>query len=134
MVDIATVCNARIYVHPARRREDDIRKMMALLIGENIALGKHNLSWLYRHACWLNKWTDKLRIIDIDDDKWVPLWMIRETIRMCQPNIWTDKVVNLLPTKNWKHFITTPFNIEEFKLAHPTIDVHKNNPTILFIP
>lgn len=24
MIDIATVCNARIYIHPARRRADDI--------------------------------------------------------------------------------------------------------------
>jgi hypothetical protein len=38
MIDIATACNARIYIHPSRRNITDIQKLMALMIGENIAL------------------------------------------------------------------------------------------------
>ena len=30
------------------------------------------------------------------------------------------------------HIITTPFNMEAFKKLYPEVDVHKNNPTILF--
>ena len=30
--------------------------------------------------------------------------------------------------------ITKPFNLKQFKDKYPDIDVHKNNPTILYIP
>jgi hypothetical protein len=45
-----------------------------------------------------------------------------------------DKVVKKIPTPHWMHLITTPFDLQEFKKVYPEIDVHKNNPTILFIP
>jgi hypothetical protein len=39
-----------------------------------------------------------------------------------------------VPTKNGIHLITNPFNLNAFKFGFPNIDVHKNNPTILYIP
>lgn len=39
-----------------------------------------------------------------------------------------------VPTKNGFHLITSPFRLDTFKEAYPDIDVHKNNPTILYIP
>lgn len=45
-----------------------------------------------------------------------------------------SKIYTHIPTKNGYHIITSPFNLEQFKKQYPNIDVHKNNPTILYIP
>ena len=39
-----------------------------------------------------------------------------------------------IPTKNGIHLITSPFRLDTFMEKFPGIDVHKNNPTVLFIP
>lgn len=53
--------------------------------------------------------------------------------RECQP---LDKVkyVSCIPTKNGKHLITIPFDLRQFRKIYLKIDVHKNNPTVLYIP
>ena len=43
-----------------------------------------------------------------------------------------NKVTAKIPTKNGYHLITTPFNLQQFKEKCPDIDVHKNNPTLLY--
>ena len=43
-----------------------------------------------------------------------------------------SKIVEYIPTKNGYHIITTPFNLQQFKEKYPNIDVHKNNPTLLY--
>ena len=136
MITIANATNSRIYIHPARRSVEDIKKLMSLLIWEHIALGRHWLSWLYRHACWFSKWTERLRIVDIDDikglhEKQVAAWEIVLFINSLRPE-W-NKILLQLPTKNWWHLITKPFDLSEFKKEYPNIDVHKNNPTLLYI-
>lgn len=45
-----------------------------------------------------------------------------------------NKVITCIPTKSGTHLITSPFNIQKFRESFPSIDVHKNNPTILYIP
>jgi hypothetical protein len=44
IIDIATVTNSRIYMHPTRRNKEEIRKEMCYMIGENIMYNRHNLS------------------------------------------------------------------------------------------
>jgi hypothetical protein len=39
-----------------------------------------------------------------------------------------------VPTKNGFHLITKPFRLDSFMMRYLDIDVHKNNPTILYIP
>ena len=38
----------------------------------------------------------------------------------------------VIPTKSGFHLITTSFNLQQFKERYPDIDVHKNNPTLLY--
>lgn len=37
-------------------------------------------------------------------------------------------------TDNFEQVITSPFNLKEFKKKYPELDVHKNNPTNIYIP
>jgi hypothetical protein len=45
-----------------------------------------------------------------------------------------NKLIAIIPTKAGVHLITKPFNLQDFKAQYPEIDVHKNNPTVLYIP
>lgn len=51
-----------------------------------------------------------------------------------QNKVYDFKIYDYIPTKNGYHIITKPFNLKQFKDKYPNIDVHKNNPTILYIP
>jgi hypothetical protein len=77
---------------------------------------------------------DKRWIIDIDDDSagdefWLDMCEFLETIEPIG-----KKFLAKIPTKNGYHIITTPFNVEKFKQRYSGVDLHKNNPTILYIP
>ena len=39
-----------------------------------------------------------------------------------------------IPSKSGIHLITNPFNLAKFSLKWPRIEIHKNNPTNLYIP
>jgi hypothetical protein len=45
-----------------------------------------------------------------------------------------DTVITKIRTKNGVHLITRPFRLDVFKGEHPTVEVHKDNPTILYVP
>lgn len=43
-------------------------------------------------------------------------------------------IIETIPSKSGFHIITNPFNIEYFDEHFPRIEIHKNNPTNLYIP
>lgn len=45
-----------------------------------------------------------------------------------------DDSMSIIPTKNGIHLICRPFNTSKFKKSFPEIDIHRDNPTILFTP
>ena len=44
-----------------------------------------------------------------------------------------SKIYAIIPTKNGHHIITKPFDVRNFSSQYPDIEIHKNNPTILYI-
>lgn len=75
---------------------------------------------------------DKIWIVDFDgqDDRFINS-SLNFIERECEPI--GNKFIAIIPTKNGKHLIVKPFNLQTFKEAYPEIDVHKNNPTILYV-
>lgn len=59
---------------------------------------------------------------------------VKEMVLELQGETKKDPLLIELPTKNGLHFITRPFNLKKFKDKFPGIDVHKDNPTILYCP
>ena len=57
---------------------------------------------------------------------------IRHLIDDLMPKTLDGRFIYEIPTKNGSHLITTPFNLQQFKKEYPDIDVHKNNPTLLY--
>lgn len=71
-------------------------------------------------------------IVDIDSDMIDQEYEIMEYINCdCQPND-DEKFYAKIPTKSGIHLISKPFNVDTFKKKYPNIDVHRDNPTILF--
>ena len=72
-------------------------------------------------------------VVDIDSKniKWN---YVMDDIDTLEPYDMDTKYITNIPTKSGWHIITTPFNLQQFKEKYPDIDVHKNNPTILYIP
>lgn len=75
--------------------------------------------------------SDKKWIIDIDDKEVSPL-MLAHIDHHCEPI--GQKIYTIIPSKNGWHVITKPFNVLTFKEKYPDIEIHKNNPTNLYIP
>lgn len=73
-------------------------------------------------------------IVDIDEHNSQLVTDVTNYINSLPPATQTNKIITYIPTKSGTHIITTPFNIMEFNNKYPDIDVHKNNPTILYIP
>jgi len=73
---------------------------------------------------------NKKWLIDIDNNDEELDRRIQENINKCPPD--GMKIVASIPTKNGHHLITLPFDLREFKFTD--LDIHKNNPTILYIP
>lgn len=87
----------------------------------------------YNSCCgsFSNESGGKKWIVDIDQ-KGRYANDVLKTIETLRPE--GTKLVAILNTKNGVHLITKPFDVQAFKAIYPDIDIHKNNPTVLYIP
>lgn len=79
---------------------------------------------------------DKKWIVDFDGEEAQPVYytpVLNEIVRL-NP----DAAVAMIPTKNGLHFISRPFNLQEFNKTFPNIKlsdkIHKDSPTIWISP
>lgn len=77
---------------------------------------------------------DKKWIVDVDKEDLPIFDSIMKTIEeILKLNKQKDyKIIDVIPTVSGKHIISNPFNLQLFKEKFPNIDVHKNNPTLLY--
>jgi hypothetical protein len=87
-----------------------------------------------------HKEEDKTWIIDLDQngatDKDFDTYInsvIFETQNLIQET-GKDDTIWTCPTKNGLHLICRPFNTSKFKKIFPEVDLHKDNPIVLFCP
>lgn len=137
MVKLADLFNARIMIRLDARNYTDVAWLMNGLVSENLRYNPKCFSSLYSNACGKYKGKDKLWIVDIDEED-NNNQKINEIIRFinneCMDIKNNEKVKGVIPSKNGVHIISSGFNMKQFKDRYPNIDVHKNNPTNLYIP
>lgn len=109
MVNIANSCNNREFKH--------IRSSYDRAVGQGNNEGKGNKKW----------------ILDIDvamsED------FHNELVDYVNSQLPEGKkVLAIVPSKSGTHMITKPFDLRDFKSIYGEIEVHKDNPTNLFIP
>lgn len=129
MKKLCITFNARAYIRLSRRNCETMAKKMIIDLWNAFKNNsfKH-LRKIYSSVVGRDIWLDKIWIIDIDTYMLPP--NITRDIDSLRP-IWT-KLITGIPTVSWWHLITKPFDLNEFKKIYPTIDVHKNNPTLLY--
>ena len=93
--------------------------------------GDYKKIWKVWNTCAEEIKGEKPRwVVDVDIN--IDEFELRKEINMLDPI--GSKIVSTVPTKSGYHLITLPFNVQKFSEKFPDIDVHRNNPTILYIP
>lgn len=143
MPHIINMCqaeNARAYFRVNRRNYTHLSYHMLKRVVEVISSGSvKSLKGTFDSVCGQHhNDKDKKWIIDVDDDVqsesgYDPSHLYK-TLEDLQSETKRNPMMVAIPTKNGGHYITRPFNLKKFKEIYPNIDVHKDNPTILYCP
>ena len=139
--EIVALCkadNARAYIHPTKRSFKQVANVALELTTHTYV----SQNWIGLRSAWSTAagksfiTSDKKYIVDLDD-----VTVKDEKVSKVADKLFqirgkggenSNKVFGLVNTKSGVHLITYPFDVEEFKKAFPEIDVHKNNPTLLY--
>ena len=140
IVDQCTKNNARAYIRLNRRSA----KQVALKTLGRIAKMIEDENYKHVQRAYLScageshKEEDKTWIIDLDrngtSDEAYDAYInsvIFEAQQLIQET-GKDDTMSIIPTKNGLHLICRPFNLSKFKRIFPEVDVHKDNPVMLF--
>lgn len=135
--DLCNLFKARAYINLTPK---SIRKTTLLQIqdlAKRVYDGEYKKIWKSWNSCaGTIKGENPRWVIDVDnvttsifDKKTKEIISVLYNIEPVEKH---DKVQAVIPTKSGWHIITTPFNLQKFKEIYPDIDVHKNNPTLLY--
>lgn len=138
---LCEIFNARAMIRLNKRSFEKVGfKTMTNLANTMMNKEYSFLNKSYDRACGLgHNDSEKKWIIDLDNtkesrlnDKDLEIYMY--WINKCDPD--TNKILNIIPSKNGYHLITLPFNIDQFKFydRENIVEIHKDNPTNLYIP
>jgi len=136
--------NARAYLRLNRRSAkqtamQSLKRLTEIILQENFKAAKG----AYASAAGeFHAEKDKTWIIDIDDCdmKCIPedRMFIMNTILSLQESAKQEPLAYMVQTRNGIHFITRPFNSAAFKTILSDrglrCDLHRDNPTILYMP
>lgn len=137
IVESCTIHNARAYINVNRLDLENIALHVSKKVIDLIIQGDYKaIKNAYPAVCGSHtSESNKRWIIDIDTIDGHDYTLIRAMIGMLHAEAKSNySIVAELPTKNGRHIIANPFNMKKFADRFPTIDVHKNSPTILYIP
>lgn len=138
--EIKTLCkmfNARASIRLNRRSYERCAFGMMSKLSNKIMNKDFKMSKLYSSVC--GSYTDepeKKWIVDLDGSQASVSfkYSVMSVINSNEPFSVDSKVLAEIPSKNGLHLITRPFNIQRFRECFPDVDIHKDNPTNLFIP
>ena len=132
--DLCKFFGARAYINLAPKSIKKTTMLQIKYLAQRAYEGDFKKIWKSWNTCAGEiKGEESRWIVDIDNplEKMIYWWDIKKYINEeCEPV--GDKTIAIIPTKNGNHLITKPFNLQQFKEKYPDIDVHKNNPTLLY--
>jgi len=141
MIALANLFNARVGINLNPRSRKAVALDTLTRVSESIRSGIYDVAKAYNSSCGASLGTDKTWIIDLDltegegvSSFFKRMMDIERTITSLQPEPGSNKILAKIPSKSGMHLITKAFNSLEFSKAHPGIEIHKNNPTVLYVP
>jgi hypothetical protein len=124
--------NARAYVWLNKRSYEKVALQTMLTIAERISVKNYQIKDVYLSMC--GKFADARNyLVDIDGDE-VDKNEVAEYIKSLLKEAGKDSSVIEIPTRSGCHLIASAFNVAKLSQKYPDISVHKENPTILYIP
>lgn len=145
--ELCKLFNARAGINLNRRSYEKMSFHLLRKVADQIM----NKSWDKAHAAYnsvvgaYSQESDKRWIVDVDKDDYDSLDDIEILKKLLnhkdlEPK-GEEKVIDVLPSKSGFHIITSPFNIKQWQESivvgaykFSDVQVHKNNPTNIFIP
>lgn len=132
IIDLCKTHNARAYINLNRRSFEKaafhtLKKISDIIMNKDYKSVRN----AYESVCGLyHNEPNKKWIVDLDhcseDEPYVES-MIDDIAKL------DGSLYAIIPTKNGVHLITTPFRLDHFHSIYGSaIDIHKDNPTILF--
>ena len=130
ILELCTEHNARAYIRLNRRNSRDVALHMITQISLSMVSKQTNHMYkIYDAICGrFNAEEQPTWVIDIDGDINELGKVIDESYHIIGQ---TDTFIKI-PTLNGWHIITKPFNRMLFAQKFPLVDIHKDNPTLLY--
>ena len=131
IIGLCKYFGARAYINLAPKSVKKTAALQMKYLAQRIYEGDFKKIWKAWNTCAGEiKGEESRWVVDIDNKT---IWSgIMDFIDTLEPYSKDTKFITNIPTKSGWHLITTPFNIMKFKEVYPDIDVHKNNPTLLY--
>lgn len=138
--DLCRMFNARAYINLNKKSWRQISlKSLEILAGVIAKADNNPDEWrgvktIIDSACGQTGACDKNKtwVVDVDTKDESELERIKDAIGQCEPL--GDKIVATIPTLHGYHLISKPFNKAKFsQLYNKNLDIHDNNPTLLYL-
>lgn len=125
---------ARAYINLAPKSIKKTSMLQIKYLAQRVYEGDFKKIWKSWNTCAGEiKGEEPRWIVDVDNCNFRNgLDEIRKFIDELMPKTLDGRIICEIPTKSGYHLITSPFNLQQFKEKYPDIDVHKNNPTLLY--
>ena len=134
IVKLCEVFNARAYIHLSPRNNKTMFSDMFTQMGEVLRSNQYDsLSKMFNTVCGRSKGSKSRWVIDVDTkDAEFVTGVVNTINEISNKDRGIHVVIDIIETKNGYHIITEGFNLSKFKEIFTDIEVHKNNPTILY--
>lgn len=139
IIGISEAVTGRVYIHPTKRSFREVANIALELTAHTYVsqqwIGMRSVFSTAAGKSYIVK--DKKYVVDLDDidintqEGQEKFQRVVDAVNSCRGK-GDNKVVMTVPTKSGIHLITYPFDVESFNKIYPDIDVHKNNPTLLY--
>ena len=138
LVSLADKHNARIYINPNRKSFKKCTLACLKEFADRIASEDYYKPYkIFDSVAGASGSKKAVWVIDIDWDE-LPkcnkdefVNEITSFVNSLKPDNVENKIVLVNQTKNGTHILTTPFNVYDFMQKYK-IQVHKNNPTLIY--
>ena len=133
--DLCEFFEARAYINLTPKSIRKTTLLQLKYIAQRVYEGDFKKIWKSWNTCAGEIKGEKSRwVIDLDNENIVenciPIIHYINNLEPIHPNV--GKVIATIKTNSGFHLISNPFNLQQFKEKYPDIDVHKNNPTLLY--
>jgi len=134
MKEIANLFQARVMININHRSLKKTALYTMEIISSQLSCDNyHGVRSAYNSACGRPSGDDKSWIIDIDSRDYNVVKGVIDIVNEIRRD--PKGIIKVIPSKSGYHVLTLPFNMKIFShITDNKFDVHKNNPTNLYIP